>query len=256
MEGVPALFDPDADHAKAVTYDGLRTARGLNSKGLKLHKARNYAGASALYIKALEQNPLHIAARYNLACAFALQGDNARAIGLLHQLKALDCGQCRISLGAASHDKDFDALRENAAFQATVSGEHEVDVEALKKITKLIHTRLATFAGYEQLHSYDDLNALIHPKHPALALMWGNGEGSYGPAMEAIHQGGELFFVQSREMMNVSKRNGNPDTMTCRKTCCTLKSVPGTSERILQKACYWVTSEGDIYLNTIVMRQD
>ncbi len=115
VEGVPAL-DLTWPTPKRVAESGA-----ANTTGLKAHKKKDYSGAIRAYVDALAKNPANVLARYNLACALALQGDGERALGILAQFQAAGCIPCLKRLIRAKSDDDFLSLRSNERFQKLVA---------------------------------------------------------------------------------------------------------------------------------------
>ena len=81
VEGVPD-YENKGVPSKAVTK-----AMKHNSKAVKHHGKKRYKKAEVEYLKALTLNPRYEYARYNLACAYALMGQDEKALGLLTQMK-------------------------------------------------------------------------------------------------------------------------------------------------------------------------
>jgi hypothetical protein len=98
-------------------------AKRLNSKAMKFYKAKDYPAAIATFIEALEHNPASHWVRFNLACTYALSGEEDKALDLLQQLRvAADkgCEPCAKKIEHARTDKDFASLRKNERFKRIV----------------------------------------------------------------------------------------------------------------------------------------
>jgi len=97
-------------------------ARRLNKLGLEAHKKLALDAAQVSYRTALDGFPAFPFARYNLACALALQKRDAEALFHLAVLRHLmDVRRDTVSrerLEAARVDADFDQLRDDPRFRA------------------------------------------------------------------------------------------------------------------------------------------
>ena len=82
-----------------------------NTVGVRLLKAKDYPGAIAQFRKALAENPSHVLAHYNLACAAALSGDRKTAVAELRWLRASKDPAARKALGKARSDSDLKSVR-------------------------------------------------------------------------------------------------------------------------------------------------
>lgn len=91
--------------------------RAYNVAGLRLHKAKDYAGAIKHYSAALKLDPKHALARYNRACAHALLGQTDEAIA---DLKPLLAKSKRKMIRRVRKDRDFDRIRDEPALRAVL----------------------------------------------------------------------------------------------------------------------------------------
>jgi len=111
-QGIPPLtltFTEPNDNVR-------REAQQHNLKGLKLHK-KDRDAAIREYRQALATYPMHEYARYNLACALALD-DDPRAMMLLKELAAAGTETCLKLVAGAPKDSDFKKLAKDPAFVA------------------------------------------------------------------------------------------------------------------------------------------
>jgi hypothetical protein len=101
----------------SVDSEAFIKARQLNTKGYRLFKRGKFAGAIALWEKALLFDPAHLLARYNLACGYARLGQRKRALAELQQLRRSNCISCLNLLLKARGDRDLAGLRGEAVFK-------------------------------------------------------------------------------------------------------------------------------------------
>jgi tetratricopeptide (TPR) repeat protein len=85
-----------------------------NNAGLAHHKKGDYKRAAELFEKASRADPSSKAAAFNLACAYARQGD-ARAEAALKEAIARGGDEAK---NKAQKDADFDGVRSKAWFTA------------------------------------------------------------------------------------------------------------------------------------------
>ncbi len=120
-----------AELAREVPADAREEARRLNKLGLDAHRKLSLDLAKDHYVAALEAFPAFPFARYNLACAFALQKRDAEALHHLAVLAHLADRRgdevSRDRLAAARIDADFDLLRADPRFRA-LTGATEIQV--------------------------------------------------------------------------------------------------------------------------------
>ncbi len=120
----PEDLPPELIAALAADYptSARDEARRLNKLGLEAHKKLALDEAAEAYTKALEGHPPFPFARYNLACARALQKRNDEALFHLAVLRHLSDERSdkasRERLEAARIDSDFDLLRDDPRFRA------------------------------------------------------------------------------------------------------------------------------------------
>ena len=120
----PEDLPPELIAALAADYPASARdeARRLNKLGLEAHKKLALDEAAEAYTKALDGYPPFPFARYNLACARALQKRNDEALFHLAVLRHLDDQRndkaARERLEAARIDGDFDLLRDDPRFRA------------------------------------------------------------------------------------------------------------------------------------------
>jgi len=110
--GIPPLTFIDQNY----NYERVEEAQQHNLEGLKFYK-KDRGAAIQKYLQALVINPMHEYARYNLACALALD-DDPRALMLLKELAAAGTKACLKLVAGAPKDSDFKKLAKDPTFIA------------------------------------------------------------------------------------------------------------------------------------------
>lgn len=106
---------------RPATQTARDEARAQNKVGLEAHRRLELERARAAYVAALEAYPAYPFARYNLACAFALEKSDDEALFHLAVLAHLASRGDKVSrerLDAARVDADFELLRDEPRFRA------------------------------------------------------------------------------------------------------------------------------------------
>ncbi|MGE5679782.1 MAG: TPR end-of-group domain-containing protein [Bacillota bacterium] len=106
------------------------------NKGFEAYQKKDYPGSVENFKKALKLNPSSIGTWYNLACAYALNGDKDQAIALLNNL--LDKGQGL----DAENDGDFSSIRDTKEFK--------VILERIKKAKTPVNSSQRAFIVKEK----------------------------------------------------------------------------------------------------------
>jgi hypothetical protein len=130
VEGVPDLdmtMVPPKNYRKSVSN---------NNKGMKYYKKKDYSKANHYFILSLEEYPGNMLSRFNLACTFALNGNQDKALGILKQLKeAEDCLPCKERLLRSKKDKDFTSMWDTPEYKEVLDGV-TVDLPDYKALAK------------------------------------------------------------------------------------------------------------------------
>lgn len=92
-----------------------------NNRGIALRNLQRFEDAIASFDKSLEFLPDDAGAFYWKACCYALKGQVEEAIANLQRAIELDENYREM----AKTDSDFDAIREEARFQALISGNNQ-----------------------------------------------------------------------------------------------------------------------------------
>ena len=112
-----------AGEAKTVTAKGYAAAQKLNESGMEFYKKKDYWGAAAEFKKAIEADPTHKLANYNLACVYALllEDDLAEPSGytVIEQLEKAIKLDPNVKTKAAK-DSDFNNMRRDTRFMELV----------------------------------------------------------------------------------------------------------------------------------------
>lgn len=94
-----------------------RRANSLNSDGLDAYNGGDYAGATRLFEQALQEDPWHVLAKYNLACNYSLLGRYDEAVRHLNELSRWDIPQSDERMARARVDEDFIPMRDDYRFR-------------------------------------------------------------------------------------------------------------------------------------------
>ena len=92
-------------------------ANASYKKATAERKKKNLGKAISLYREALSQNPYHIGARYDLACALSLSGDEMGALRELEELYTYNDAEAEQRIVKARSDEDFEPIRDNPNFK-------------------------------------------------------------------------------------------------------------------------------------------
>jgi hypothetical protein len=231
-EPAPVADVPALSLAASAPEQATR-AQGLNARGVKSHRAKHYPAAMASYRAALEADPGHVLARYNLACVYALTGDATSAIAQLEQFAKAGCVLCKKRLVRAREDADFDGIRGDPRFTALVDG---VTVEEPGYAAAAQAAALAIgkgdFAPFEATLAagrwirvritYEDLSDGDDPPRPRVLTL----------ASEADL---ERFADQTMEFEDA-------EDIQCQGECCTLAGEPGDATHAFREMCFWPES--------------
>lgn len=100
-----------------VSDKDAKKARDLYKKATAQRKKKALGKAISLYKDALEANPFDVSAKYDLACAYAVDGDERAALRHLEELYTWDDPDAERRLVKARTDEDFEGIRDNANFK-------------------------------------------------------------------------------------------------------------------------------------------
>lgn len=127
---------------KQVTERPAINAAKLNEmreKALKLLEGKKFAESIALYQQILEVEPDDDTSIYNLACAYALTKENAKAVATLR--KSVEAGF--IKFGHIEKDPDLDGLRQDPEFQKLMAGRAKYVESGVALSVERVHKALA-----------------------------------------------------------------------------------------------------------------
>jgi hypothetical protein len=110
-----------------------------HKEAMELLKKKDYAKAIEKYEEIIKVTPTDAGALYNLACAYALNGDKARALERLRQ--SLEDGF--VSFIHIARDPDLDSLRGEAAYKKLFARKEEYQRQASERAVRQITENLA-----------------------------------------------------------------------------------------------------------------
>lgn len=108
IKGTVAVEEPSASQTKEAT--------AAYKKATKTRKT-NPSKAISQYQEALRADPYYVAAKYDLACAQAVVGDERGALKTLEELYSWDDSEAEARLEKARSDEDFESIRANPNFK-------------------------------------------------------------------------------------------------------------------------------------------
>ncbi len=113
------------DRVPALSFNAVSgrmksKARKNNAAGLRRYRMRDYPGAIEQYILALEADPGHVLARYNLSCAYNLNREPEKGLALLNEFRQRGCKDCLARLVRASEDADWNSQWNHPMFAEIV----------------------------------------------------------------------------------------------------------------------------------------
>ena len=95
-----------------VSAKEAQVANGLYKKAMSARKKKDLGQAIKLYKEALRANPYHVGAKYDLACALAVDGMENAAIAQLEELYTWDDDEAEHRFVKARTDEDFISIRD------------------------------------------------------------------------------------------------------------------------------------------------
>lgn len=134
----PSPAAVSAGPAAPTLPGGPKVAGAENSRGMKLYKTKDYAGAAAAFRAAIAADPTHVLAHYNLACVLALTGDAAGAIAMLEWLAGSSAAQAARCLTKAAVDRDLTSVRGDAKVRSLLAAAAAKAAAALSSDEKLL----------------------------------------------------------------------------------------------------------------------
>ncbi len=93
-----------------------KTASAAYKKAIKTRKT-SASRAIPQYREVLDSYPFHVGAKYDLACALAVTGDERGALKELEELYSWDDAEAELKLEKARTDEDFESIRDNPNFK-------------------------------------------------------------------------------------------------------------------------------------------
>ena len=117
---IPPLVTDDVNDLKKLT------ALRQYNLGLKLQNEKEFDKSIEALLLALQANPGHLSARYQLAVTLALQLKPASALAVLEQFaNAKDCARCYVMLARAKTHPAFKIMKFTREFRALTDGPAE-----------------------------------------------------------------------------------------------------------------------------------
>lgn len=95
----------------------VKASNAAYKKATEQRKKKNMGKAISLYREALEINPYNVSAKYDLACALSVEGDESGALRHLEELYMWKDSEAEQRIAKARTDEDFDNIRDNPNFK-------------------------------------------------------------------------------------------------------------------------------------------
>lgn len=104
-------------HVGRSSSRARRRAGSHNSDGMDAYNRGDYSEAASYFERALEQDPWHVLAKYNLACQYSLLNRASDAVRHLDELSRWDIPESSERMARARVDEDFIPIRDDARFR-------------------------------------------------------------------------------------------------------------------------------------------
>ena len=104
-------------HVGQSSRRNRRTAGSRNADGMEEYEDGDYAAAARQFERALDADPWHVLAKYNLACQYSLLGRFDDAVHHLDELSRWQIPESAVRMGRARVDEDFLPMRDDPRFR-------------------------------------------------------------------------------------------------------------------------------------------
>lgn len=218
-------------------------ARAAVVKALRLHNKKRHSEAMIQYAAALQRDPGHILARYNLACTLAIEGRRSEALSLLWDLRELGCGGCRSRLLYARTDSDFDSLHDNEDFKQ-ITDVQRPSVDLYSEVRKV-----QQYFRYLNLTPLEEMSH--HQRRTRIVIV---GQNDYSrPSYKFFDVKGAGALRRAADYLGPRRNNDVTEEFTCDGLCCKAGKVkyPPSDSRAIRRACFWITTDDEVYLTDL-----
>lgn len=132
-----------------VSDSEAKASNAAYKKATDARKKKNLGKAISLYKEALSKNPYNVSAKYDLACALSVDGDESEALRNLEELYTWDDAEAEQRIAKARTDVDFDNIRDNPNFKlitgyariVLINGASSIGAEQVDKMKKKLEKR-------------------------------------------------------------------------------------------------------------------
>ena len=172
----PCLAEPWLCKKRTVMVEEVsakeaQVANGLYKKAMTARKKKDLGQAIKLYKEALRANPFHVGAKYDLACALAVDGMEDAAIDQLKELYTWDDDEAEHRFVKARTDEDFISIRDtNTQFKkmtgyvkiTLLNCACDVGVEHVQNLKQKLESRHFTVSEVAKCHGDAQLKPAIY----------------------------------------------------------------------------------------------
>ena len=102
---------------KEVADKDTKAANAAYKRATEQRKKKSLGKAIDLYREALSNDPYHVSAKYDLACALAVSGNDTESLRHLEELYTWDDSEAEQRIVKARTDEDFESIRDNPNFK-------------------------------------------------------------------------------------------------------------------------------------------
>lgn len=167
----------------------MSKAAGIYKKASQQRSKNALGKAIGLYEDALSVYPYYVAAKYDLACARAVSGDERGAIRELEELNSWDDSEAAQKIIKARSDEDFESIRDNPNF---------------KLITGYVRVVLVNGAGAVGEERVADLKRRLETRNVPVAQVGKSSNYVLSPQI-MYREGFEKYAYEVRDALGISK---------------------------------------------------
>lgn len=262
IDDLPALHGVPALALRPVSDKAAKRGRDHFYDGDERREAGDLPGAIAAYVEGLKDDPGNIATRYNLACAYVLAEEPAKAMALLREFKDNGCNFCLDRLIRARDDNDWRALFGHPVFEELTS-DITVEVVGFEQAAREL-IKAVTETGDPSA-----VERLFHPRRAVTLAIEHQGCEPGGELKCSEREKLRGTAVLSRWVRETYEDHQERDPQVvvgrlieCREDgedagCCEFDSVGGQQNAyFVDEVCFAVTSGTAPYLKSIAVRDE
>jgi hypothetical protein len=209
---------PPIDFAE---HDGVSTAQEKNRAALSAHGTKDFTTSIEGFMDAVQTDPGHVLARYNLSCALAMESQDAAAFAVLEQLEQAGCASCFARVMAAKRDADWRKYQGDPRL-AEITGRVKEKLDKPKVAAKKVLKWLDSGKDKHLPPTFDPRR-----KVKLKISRWGNEEFVDTKAKKAgAAKVRKWIDKQAKDAMN-GFSIGDHEVTQCKDDCCRFESEGG-----------------------------